>query len=594
MPDYNLSEGSLQIIMKGGNYPTPIMQVLGSKKINSGSADKERFRILLSDGKHTISFAMLTTQVSGGELETYSVIRIDKYITSLINNSGKGDTRVLLILDMVVLNPGSEVGNKIGNPTQLPDASKEEPAAKTNGTPNTSSIPRPVGSSSMCGESGADLSTQMTHPIASLSPYHNKWIIKARVTNKSAIRTWSNAKGEGKLFSVDLVDESGEIRLTAFRDMVDKYYDYLQVDKIYYITKCTLKTANKQYSTLKNDYEMTMTSETVVQECNDKDDSNIPQTKYDFVTIDRIASAEVNSLIDIVGVVKDVGDIQNLQSRTTGRELKKRDVTLIDQSNTAVSLTLWGAEAENFDGTNNPVVVLKGARISEYGGGKNLGTIASTNIKINPELPECYRLRSWYDNGGCSVEATNISARSGMGSLNTPWISFKEVHDRNFGNAEKGDYYQVMGTILMFRHENAWYKACPTETCNKKVVDLENGMYRCEKCNREFPNFKYRLLASMNVGDWSGNQWISMFSSEVEKVFGMTAEEVGQQIEQNPEAISIIADKTHFKQFIMKCRAKVETYNDEARLKTVCIKVDPINYKEYNAHLMERIDQLLS
>ncbi|CAH1992743.1 unnamed protein product [Acanthoscelides obtectus] len=181
-----------------------------------------------------------------------------------------------------------------------------------------------------------------------------------------------------------------------------------------------------------------------------------------------------------------------------------------------------------------------------------------------------------------------------MGSLNTPWISFKEVHDRNFGNAEKGDYYQVMGTILMFRHENAWYKACPTETCNKKVVDLENGMYRCEKCNREFPNFKYRLLASMNVGDWSGNQWISMFSSEVEKVFGMTAEEVGQQIEQNPEAISIIADKTHFKQFIMKCRAKVETYNDEARLKTVCIKVDPINYKEYNAHLMERIDQLLS
>lgn len=65
----------------------------------------------------------------------------------------------------------------------------------------------------------------------------------------------------------------------------------------------------------------------------------------------------------------------------------------------------------------------------------------------------------------------------------------------------------------------------------------------------------------MNVGDWSGNQWISMFSSEVERVIGMTSEEVGQQIAQNPEAMAQIADQAHFKQFIMKCRAKMETYN---------------------------------
>lgn len=54
-------------------------------------------------------------------------------------------------------------------------------------------------------------------------------MIKARVMSKGPIRTWSNAKGEGKLFSMDLCDESGEIRATAFRDAVDKYYDMLQV-----------------------------------------------------------------------------------------------------------------------------------------------------------------------------------------------------------------------------------------------------------------------------------------------------------------------------------------------------------------------------
>lgn len=54
-------------------------------------------------------------------------------------------------------------------------------------------------------------------------------MIKARVMNKGPIKTWSNAKGEGKLFSMELCDESGEIRVTAFRDAVDKFYDMIQV-----------------------------------------------------------------------------------------------------------------------------------------------------------------------------------------------------------------------------------------------------------------------------------------------------------------------------------------------------------------------------
>ena len=54
-------------------------------------------------------------------------------------------------------------------------------------------------------------------------------MIKARIVSKSAIRTWSNSRGEGKLFSMDLVDESGEIRCTAFRDQCDKFYDMLEV-----------------------------------------------------------------------------------------------------------------------------------------------------------------------------------------------------------------------------------------------------------------------------------------------------------------------------------------------------------------------------
>lgn len=87
--------------MNGGLYDKPIMQVLGSKKIQ-GSGANERFRLLVSDGKHYHSFAMLATQLNDklitGELSDYSVVQIDRFVTSLLKNTGKAEKCVYTIL----------------------------------------------------------------------------------------------------------------------------------------------------------------------------------------------------------------------------------------------------------------------------------------------------------------------------------------------------------------------------------------------------------------------------------------------------------------------------------------------------------------
>lgn len=84
-----------------------------------------------------------------------------------------------------------------------------------------------------------------------------------------------------------------------------KLFD-LQVDKVYYISKGQLKPANKQFSNIPNDYEMTLTNETTIQECTE-DLADVPTVKYEFVPIKEIADKPPNA---IVGEFKHVIFIQ--------------------------------------------------------------------------------------------------------------------------------------------------------------------------------------------------------------------------------------------------------------------------------------------
>jgi replication factor A1 len=77
-----------------------------------------------------------------------------------------------------------------------------------------------------------DMSQQQICKIASLSPYNPKWTIAARVLSKTDIRTWKKERTEGKLFSVNLCDESGEIKATAFNDAATRWHDFLIVGQV--------------------------------------------------------------------------------------------------------------------------------------------------------------------------------------------------------------------------------------------------------------------------------------------------------------------------------------------------------------------------
>lgn len=212
----------------------------------------------------------------------------------------------------------------------------------------------------------------------------------------------------------------------------------------------------------------------------------------------------------MIGVCRDVGELNQFTAKSSGRELKKRDITLVDNSNAAVNVTLWGKDAEDFNDYGQPVLLIKGGKINEFNGGKSISLLGNSVLKRNPDMPDGHRLRGWFDNGGASGIQLSVSARVGGGNMATEWVTFLEAKEKNLGNGDKPDYFQTKATVHLIRDSNAYYKACPQPECNKKIVDLENGLYSCEKCNQQFPNFKYRLM--VNVSFILSFSWIPRFS----------------------------------------------------------------------------------
>ena len=165
-------------------------------------------------------------------------------------------------------------------------------------------------------------------PISGLNMYSNRWTIRAKVSGKSDIKTWSNAKGEGSLFSMELLDSSGvDVRCTFFKEGVDKFYNFLEVGRVYTFSGGRLKVANMQYNNCKSQFEITFdqNSEIHLDETGPADDI---RDSYEFVKIDRLKVVDPNTMVDVLAVVKHVGDPASIVSKKSGKELVKCELTI--------------------------------------------------------------------------------------------------------------------------------------------------------------------------------------------------------------------------------------------------------------------------
>jgi replication factor A1 len=255
----------------------PTLQFLSIKKVvpqnnpagSSGNTNvpTDRYRIIVSDGLHFLQ-AMLAIQlnhlVEEERVAKNTIVLIEnmscqqildkRSVSRLLPLSQRAhdDFRLVIILGLRVLQRESP---KIGNPAPLAGPPQTKPDAASTSATNAS-VPSSAAPPIQNPQAGHRANP--VYPIVALTPYQNNWRIKARVVQKSDVRHYSNQRGEGRFFSVTFMDDSGEIKGTAWNAAVDDLYEKLQENRVYFVSKARVNLAKKKFSTLTNDYELSL------------------------------------------------------------------------------------------------------------------------------------------------------------------------------------------------------------------------------------------------------------------------------------------------------------------------------------------------
>jgi replication factor A1 len=593
----------------------PVFQLISIKAVGNSNG-VQRFRAVLSDGTHFVQ-GMLATQlnhmVESHELQNNAIISVQDFM----NNSVQGRNVIILLKITVLSNPGERIGapgdiekagaapiansgsgngvqaepmyNRTNAPTSnsygqtKPDENSNRSTPKNPYSPATNRTNAPIIHRASESPGGTPITL-----ISQLNMYQNRWVVKARVVSKSEIKTWSNARGEGSLFSVELLDSSGsDVKATFFKEAVDKFFNLFQIGKVYRLSGGRIKVANMQYNTCKSQFELNFDQNSEIRLVDDIGD--IKTQSFELVKIADLEQAEVGKNVDVLAVVQDIGDVQSLTSKKTGKELQKCDLTLIDDTGVQVRLTLWGSQAMSAKNDILPkqVVAFKKARVGDFGGTSLSG---ANGVFVEPEIPETESLKQWWETQGSKgVAVKSLSSTSFGGGKMASFGERKSIADiknQNLGyNNDKGDYLSFKAHFSFIKKDKeggAWYTACMNkeEPCRNrcKVTQTTDGNWQCDRCQGTYPECTRKWIFSATVADDTASTWVSIFDDQAMNLFGgATADEVHAQYDNQDIYDSYFAKAMHT-EWILKCKVKNEIVNDEPRLKTQVVRMDPVDY----------------
>lgn len=589
----------------------PVVQVLDLSLLPSQPNRSDRYRILLSDGA-TSCHAMLATQltplVRAGTISLHTIVRLNDFVIQDIRDAASGtSTRVVVVLTLDVLGPG---GGVVGSPAPYTPASAQPATAPLNVTEVIGfDVPEPgahaaTGSATVTSGGLMSMAAQSPvratahHPISSINPYQHGWKIRGRCSFKSPLKTFTNMRGQGKILSFELTDSSGSIRVTGFRDYAVEAQALVHVGSMYSLSGAAVRPENEKFNRSSSAFEIMLDSRSVLKAIDD--DGSVAALKFTFTKIrelDKLPAGEC----DVVAVVHRVSEVNEIGARSTGEAVKRRVITLVDDSGASVELTFFGDQCARYLIDNDdahPVVVLQGAKRSDFNS-VSLGVTGSTTVLIDPSsVPEASILRSWYDAHAWTEE----SLRAMTGSFG---VSAGVFGDRKaLADALAEDVapkvssgaavsFAMRGYVTLVKKERGlWYPADPQT--KKKVTEVGDGIWRSAGGEKDFSEAEvdFRYLTNIRFSDFSGAQWAASFEESSRVAFGRPAKEMRHLLSADPYLFDDVVDDIYFRPVVVKLSVKENLYQGEARIRYTVSRLEKVDFVAEGRALLSEIARL--
>lgn len=370
-----LSSGCLKQIFSQEKFANQIViQIIDIKKIFI--KENESYQLIISDGKYWSNLALLTCDlneiVQSKIIKKNVIIDLQKFDLFAVKSEEDGELLILLIKQLNIRENQAEI--ILGNPKQLILDKVElfqNEKSKSSLKSNTMTALN-------------DDSNKVFKLINDLEPESSNWILKARVSEKYPLKSWANKTGSGNILNFELIDQSGLIRAVAFKDLADKYNDFIQQNEIYQISNGVIRFNKTLYvdASIKN--EILITSDTILENIT-KNEETFPVKTYKLSSLREIKNKEKNEIVDVAAICWHVGELESVSIASLNKSLIKRDIVLIDDTD-SVTLTVWNETAENFNYKSQSVLLIHNGRINEFNNLKYITTSNNSIIRMNPEI----------------------------------------------------------------------------------------------------------------------------------------------------------------------------------------------------------------
>jgi replication factor A1 len=361
-----------------------------------------------------------------------------------------------------------------------------------------------------------------------------------------------------------------------------------------------VKLANRKYQSVGQDYSLTFDKQAQVEAAND--DGTINSIKFNFISLEGLKQIPPQSIVDICAVANKIGGLEEFTSKK-GAELKRRNLLLIDHSNFAIELTLWGENAQDpifstFGPDEKPIIAVKSARVSDFKE-KSLSVDKTSKILWNPEdIEECVSMRNWRDTYHAISSSVTLLSNKKDTLANINYKTLEEI--KAIGetrNPKLDEAYSTYVHIGYFKHEELdtmMYPACTNPACKNKKVVQEGDYYSCSKCHGKTSDPEWRYMLNVRLHDNIDTLWATAFDESVVKIIGIKAKEFRTKAENNTEFKEEKSTESFGKQFYAKIKVSISPSERGPMPKYSVLSLSPINVAKQTELFLSEINSALS